>query len=212
MWSYTAHIPGYPKTENKSHGKDDETPYYYYGTLDFPLDFGGEESADDDSTLPRSAAIDYSLIDGATVEITEDEEGGYYTLTFDCVIASINDSYETKYRLSKTTADGKMENITFTKFTVTAEIWKDAGVFRKLTYTTNVHATIYGKTGDSDIEKSMIFSYDDENCSVAKKIMTVKDDKGNATFYDMLNSANKTTCDAEIKALEDAGKKSDNEE
>ena len=50
----------------------------------------------------------------------------------------------------------------------------------------------------------MKFNYEDDACSVAKKIMTVKDSKGNPTFYNYLSDKNKAACDAEIKALADA--------
>ena len=190
-WSYTATLKsGVEETKNRS--KDEETPYFYYGTLDFPLDFGGVKAKW--IKEGRSEAIDYTMIDAASVKI-EDSEEGYFTLSFNCNVAALNASEETKLRLSGTTTDGRMENIVFTDFTVTAEVWKDSGVFRTLHYVTNVHASLSGKSGNSLIEKTMKFSYDDENCSIAKKITTEQ------YFYDNLNAANKKACDDEVAAL-----------
>ena len=209
VWSYSV-LP--PTPENKTHSKEDETPYYFASPLDFPLDFGGTESADDDSTLPRSEAINYDLIDPDSVEIVENEEEGYYTLTFTALASKLNASYETKYRLSKQTTSGRMKNIVFEDFTVKAEIWKESGVFRTLSYKTNVSASIGTDSGDSEIEKIMKFSYDDVNCSIAKKIMSVKDKDGATIYYNALNDTNKAKCDAEIQALSEKAKKTDDEE
>ena len=198
-WKYTLDPGLFLKKTKKTRGKDRETPYYYYGTLDFPLDFGGADSADDDSTEVRTEAINYSLIDPASA--TLQDKGSYYALTFKALPDKLNASEETKYRLSKSTADGKMTDIQFADFTVTAEIWKETGVFRMLYYKTNVHASLNVESGDCVIEKSMKFSYDDDNCSVAKKIKSIEGTKG-LVFYNALSSANKATCDAEIAALE----------
>ncbi len=200
-WAYTG-VLKHNETSSTDRTKDAESPYYYYGTLDFPLDFGGLKAKF--VKEGRSDAVDYTVVDPTSVKIEEKEGEGYYTLTFSCSVASLNASEETKERLSGTTADGKMSDITFTDFTVKAEIWKDSGVFRTLEYVTNVHASLNGASGDIEISKTMKFSYDDDNCSVAKKIMTVKDSKGDPTFYNYLSDKNKAACDAEIKALADA--------
>ena len=201
-WTYTGAWPTYPKTTDNTQSRQAEEPYFYYSALDFPLDFGGLDAKW--VKEGRSEAIDYTVVDPETVEITDNEEEGYYTLKFNARVATLNASEETKKRLSGTTSDNKMTDITFKDFTVTAEIWKDAGVFRTLHYVTHVHASLGSDSGDIEIEKMMKFSYDDDNCSVAKKIMTVKDSKGNATFYGYLKDESKAACDAEVKALADA--------
>jgi len=202
VWSYTSTLKH--KKEDRTLKKDNESPYLLYSVLDLPLDFGGEKRANEEDATPRSSAIDYTLIDPDSVTLTEaknDERESYYVLTFKMRTDKMNDSEEMKYRLSDTTAGGRMKNIRFDAFTVTAEIWKDSGVFRTLSYQANVYAKISGKSGDAEIVKSMKFSYDEENCSVAKKIKSVTNGKGDATFYNDLKPENQAKCDAEIAAL-----------
>ena len=199
-WSY---LVTSPDVTDKSNSKDAESPYFFYSVLDFPLDFGGKKAKVDDESK-RTDEIDYSLIDADSVKLEENKKGGYYTLEFKVLASKLNSSEEMKFRLSDTTTSKRMKDITFKDFTVKAEIWKESGVFRTLYYETNVNATLGSDSGDSTIKKTMNFSYDDENCSVARKIMSVKGKKDAPVFYDALKDANKAKCDAEIKALDEA--------
>ena len=213
-WSYSVTSPD---VTDKSNSKDAESPYFFYSVLDFPLDFGGKRAKVDDESK-RTDDIDYTLIDPDSVELTENKKGGFYTLEFKVLASKLNSSEEMKYRLADTTSGKKldgtlmMQNIRFDDFVVKAEIWKESGVFRTLYYKTNVNATLNGESGNSTIEKTINFSFDDENCSVARKIMSVKGKKDAPIYYNALKEANKAKCDAEIKALDEAAAKKAAEE
>ena len=209
-WSY----PTDPsKKQSATLSKSNESPYYYYGTLDFPLDFGGKDAAIADESK-RSDAIDYTLIDPDSVVLTENTKGGYYSLEFKVLASKLDASEEIRYRFADTTSGKNLDGSLRMKldhfvddFTVKAEIWKESGVFRTISYETKVNATTGGENGDSTITKTLNFSYDDENCSVARKIMSVKGSKNAPVYYNALNAANKAICDAEIKALDEAAAK-----
>jgi len=196
-WLYTIGNPSSsPKTISRSEVDREvkETYYRIYSLFDFPIDLGGWDSLNDKNE-GRVEELDYSLIDSSSVSITEKD--GYYILKFNADIDGINRSGESMDRFSDSTSGGRMSNMTFKTFSVTAEIWKDAGVFRSLNYEVTVNAKINGKRGDAVIEKTMNFSYDDETCCVAKGIKSVP------SFYNKLSTENQAECDKMIAEMEE---------
>jgi len=154
----------------------DLTPYNIYSWYDFPLDLGGVTRMNGKkSTAGRSEAISGALIDSDSVEIKElGEDDKYYSLTFSVIIADTNASDESIDRFSDSC--GKISEVTLKKLDFTIEIWKDAGVFRRICFDALVDAKLNGNFGEVKIEKFLEFSYNDRDASVAAHIKKFADD------------------------------------
>ena len=190
-----------PKRENKDPMTlPDLTPYNIYSWYDFPLDLGGVKNHINDDT--RTEAIDSSLIDptSATIELVDaDGENPYYRLTFKAIIAAAQASGETLARFSE--SFDSLSNIQFSELTFTVEIWKDMGVFRRIDYYARVTATISGNRGEARINKTIGFSYDDEDASVAYHIKKLAD-QHDSKWISRMSKKNRDILNAEVAELE----------
>ncbi|HCJ01349.1 MAG TPA: hypothetical protein DHV31_00495 [Clostridiales bacterium] len=178
----------------------DLNAYNIYSWYDFPLDLGGVKNHINDDT--RTEAIDSSLIDptSATIELVDaDGENPYYRLTFKAIIAAAQASGETLARFSE--SFDSLSNIQFSELTFTVEIWKDMGVFRRIDYYARVTATISGNRGEARINKTIGFSYDDEDASVAYHIKKLAD-QHDSKWISRMSKKNRDILNAEVAELE----------
>lgn len=166
----------------------DPTPYAIYSWFDLPVDLGDE-------------ILDFSLINSSASSI--EESAAYYTVTLIGDVTAMNTSDESKRRAQESTGD-QMTNIVFKEVTITAEIWKDSGLFRQIDCNMRIIASAGGDRGEGTITRSTKFNYDDVACSVAKWIHD-----GDRAYAKKLDSTSKTKYDEEyaaIKAIIDAAK------
>ena len=172
-WSYTVKAG---KAQNKGQMTlPDPTPYNIYSWYDFPIDLGGVKRMSDKSTEGRTEAINGSLIDVNTVEIEElGDENPYYRLTFKAIIADTNASEESIDRFADSC--GSISNVTLYELSFNVEIWKEAGVFRRIGFESRAEASLRGKRGEVRINKMLEFSYDDNDASVAAHIKQLADE------------------------------------
>ena len=127
------------------------------------------------STAGRSEAISGALIDADSVEIEEvGTEHPYYSVKFNVIIADTNASEETIDRFADSC--GKISRVTLKALSFTVEIWKDAGVFRRIGFEALADASLNGKFGEVKIDKLLEFSYSDKDSSVAAHIKQFADD------------------------------------
>ena len=177
------------------------TPYNIYSWYDFPLDLGGEKAAGSGSTSGRTKDIDYSLIDEKSVVIEEKTDAAgnaYYKLTFSALLNEVQSSQESITRFSESFSS--LKKVEFSELTFDVEIWKDAGVFRKIAFFSRVTASIGSDRGEVVIDKALTFSYDDKDCSVAahiKKLADTFDQK----WITKLNADNQKQLQEEVAAL-----------
>ena len=128
------------------------TPYNIYSWYDFPIDLGGIKSCNGNSG--RTADIDYSLIDEKSVVIEEkvdENNNAYYRINFKAIIAKAMASAETKDRFSD--SFNSLSNVDFSELAFEVDIWKDAGVFRKIGFNAHVTASMGNNRGEVEIEK-----------------------------------------------------------
>ena len=172
-WSYTFR-PG--KAQDKgAMTLPDLNPYNIYSWYDFPLDLGGVKRMSKKSTAGRSEDIDGSLIDAESVEIEElGSKDKYYSLTFSVIVADTNASEESIDRFADSC--GQISDVTLKKLSFTVEIWKDAGVFRRICFDALCDASMSGRSGEVQINKTLEFSYSDKDASVAAHIKQFADD------------------------------------
>ena len=173
-WSYTFE-PG--KAQDKGAMTLPElTPYNIYSWYDFPLDLGGVKRMDSEkSTAGRTEAISGALIDADSVEIEEiGTEHPYYSVKFGVIVDDMNDSEESIDRFADSC--GQISNVTLKELSFTVEIWKETGVFRRIAFEALADASMRGKAGEVKIEKTLEFSYDDRDASVAAHIQQFADD------------------------------------
>ncbi len=178
----------------------DPTPYNIYSWYDFPIDLGGIKSCNGNSG--RTADIDYSLIDEKSVVIEEkvdENNNAYYRINFKAIIAKAMASAETKDRFSD--SFNSLRNVDFSELAFEVDIWKDAGVFRKIGINAHVTASMGNNRGEVEIEKVLAFSYDDTDCSVAAHIKKFADTFTTKWIRD-LSEANQTQLFADLLALE----------
>jgi len=172
-WSYTLKAG---KAQDKgAMTLPDLTPYNIYSWYDFPLDLGGVKRMSNKSTAGRTEAISGVLIDADSVEIEEiGTEHPYYDLKFDVIIADTNASEESIDRFGDSC--GKISKVTLYELSFNVQIWKEAGVFRYIGFEALADASVSGKFGEVKIKKSLEFSYDDRDASVAAHIKKLADD------------------------------------
>ena len=150
-------------------------PYNIYSWYDFPLDLGGVKRMSKKSTDGRTEDISGALIDADSVEIEEmGTEHPYYSLKFDVLVSATNASEESIDRFADSC--GKISDVTLKKLSFTVDIWKDAGVFRRMYFEALADASLNGQSGEVKIEKVLEFSYDDNDASVAAHIKKLADD------------------------------------
>ena len=177
------------------------TPYNIYSWYDFPIDLGGLQACGNGSTTGRSEAIDYSLIDEKSVKIddmTDLDGNAFYRLAFKVIISKAQDSAETKARFSESFSS--LKNIEFSELSFEVDIWKDAGVFRKIEYNARVTASIGNDRGEVKINKLLAFSYDDEDSSVAAHIKKLADNF-TTKWITKLSASNQAKIQEELAAL-----------
>ncbi len=160
-----------------------ETPYMFYSWFDLPIDMGSRQSAYNE--------IDASLIESASITAPSDS-APYYVVSFTTDIEKMNASEETLRRLKEGTGD-VMKDIEILDMTLEYEIWP-SGLFRSITVKSRVVAKVSGKKGEGRIDRTYQFSYDDVDCSIAKKFETRELTK-------FLNDDNKAACQSELAAL-----------
>ncbi|MBQ7713224.1 MAG: hypothetical protein IJT69_05340 [Clostridia bacterium] len=186
---------GKPSVESNSLSRGADTPYLIYSWFDFPLDLGGKKSANG-YARPDTDAIDSSLIDASTVKIEEkgSKNEKYYELTFKAIVAKAQASNETVYRFYDT---NKLDSdVEFHEIAVTAQIWKESGVFRELKYEVSAVIEKSGNRGEGEITKTWQFSYDEADCSVAKRINDLGED-----WVKKLSAENQAAVAKEVAAL-----------
>ena len=149
----------------------DANPYNIYSWYDFPLDLGGLKVCGKAPTAGRKEGVDFSLIDEKSVKIEEmaDADGvAYYRISFKAIIDKAQNSKETIDRFSDSFSS--LKNVNFSELNFEIDIWKDAGVFRKIGFDARVTASMGSDRGEVEIDKLLAFSYDDHDCSVAEHI------------------------------------------
>ena len=203
VWSYNfSNVSRPSKNDGNPVTLPEATPYNIYSWYDFPLDLGGLKAHDGVPTANRTEGIDASLIDEKSVKIEEktDENGNvYYNIRFKVVIERAQESKETLARFAE--SFDSLKNVEFSELSFEVDVWKDAGVFRKIAFDARVNASISNDRGEVKINKLLGFSYDDEHCSVAGHI-----EKLRSTFSDdwknKLSAENKAELEADLAALQ----------
>ena len=115
------------------------------------------------------------MIDADSVEIEEvGTEHPYYSVKFGVIVDDMNDSEESIDRFADSC--GQISNVTLKELSFTVEIWKETGVFRRIAFEALADASMRGKAGEVKIEKTLEFSYDDRDASVAAHIQQFADD------------------------------------
>ena len=186
-------------TYDKPVALPDPTPYNIYSWYDFPIDLGGIKSCNGNSG--RTADIDYSLIDEKSVVIEEkvdENNNAYYRINFKAIIAKAMASAETKDRFSD--SFNSLSNVDFSELAFEVDIWKDAGVFRKIGFNARVTASMGNDRGEVKIDKVLAFSYTDADCSVAAHIKKFSD-TFTSKWIDYLSSENQAKLQEELTAL-----------
>lgn len=201
-WSYNFSLVSRPE---KNNGKvltlPDANPYNIYSWYDFPLDLGGLKVCEDAPTAGRVEGVDASLIDEKTVKIEEkvDADGvAYYKVSFKAIIEKAQASKETIDRFSSSFSS--LKNVEFSELNFEIDIWKDAGVFRKIEFDARVTASISNDRGEVNINKVLAFSYDDHDCSVAEHIKTFAD-KFTDKWITKFSEKNRAKLEEELAAL-----------
>ena len=198
QWSYNA-TPAEVSSSNVS--LPDPTPYNLYSWYDFPLDLGGLKACGNGSTAGRTEDIDFSLIDEKTVKIVEAQDSNgndFYRISFKAIISKAQDSSETIARFSESYSS--LKNVEFSELSFEVDVWKDAGVFRKIEYNARVTASIGNDRGEVKINKLLAFSYDDIDCSVAAHIKKLADNFTQKWITD-LSASNQAQIQADLAAL-----------
>ena len=198
QWSYNA-TPADVSSSNVS--LPDPTPYNLYSWYDFPLDLGGLKACGNGSTAGRTEDIDFSLIDEKTVKIVEAQDSNgndFYRISFKAIISKAQDSSETIARFSESYSS--LKNVEFSELSFEVDVWKDAGVFRKIEYNARVTASIGNDRGEVKINKLLAFSYDDIDCSVAAHIKKLADNFTQKWITD-LSASNQAQIQADLAAL-----------
>lgn len=198
QWSYNAQ-PADVSSSDVS--LPEPTPYNLYSWYDFPLDLGGVRVCGNGSTAGRTEDIDFSLIDEKTVKIVEvqDSNGNdFYRISFKAIISKAQDSSETVARFSESYSS--LKNVEFSELSFEVDVWKDAGVFRKIEYSARVTASIGNDRGEVKINKLLAFSYDDIDCSVAAHIKKLADNFTQKWITD-LSASNQAQIQADLAAL-----------
>lgn len=182
---------------NKELEATEETPYVIYSWYDFPLDLGGLKSAESkDASAGRSEEIDASLIKTVQIDAPTDEKP-YYTLTFNADVTKLNESRESLYRISESLAKqvDLDKGIDVQEFSCVVEIWP-VGLFRSISISSRMTATVKGDKGNAEMRKTIQFSYSDVDCSVAYLLRMAP---GN--WESFLSDANQAICESEIDKL-----------
>ncbi len=198
QWSYNA-TPAEVSSSNVS--LPEPTPYNLYSWYDFPLDLGGVRVCGNGSTAGRTEDIDFSLIDEKTVKIVEAQDSNgndFYRISFKAIISKAQDSSETIARFSESYSS--LKNVEFSELSFEVDVWKDAGVFRKIEYNARVTASIGNDRGEVRINKLLAFSYDDTDCSVAAHIKKLADNFTQKWITD-LSASNQAQIQADLAAL-----------
>ena len=153
------------------------------------------------STAGRTEDIDFSLIDEKTVKIVEAQDSNgndFYRISFKAIISKAQDSSETIARFSESYSS--LKNVEFSELSFEVDVWKDAGVFRKIEYNARVTASIGNDRGEVRINKLLAFSYDDTDCSVAAHIKKLADNFTQKWITD-LSASNQAQIQADLAAL-----------
>ena len=199
QWSYN---PQPSEVSASDVSLPEPTPYNLYSWYDFPLDLGGVKVCGNGSTAGRTEDIDFSLIDEKSVKIVdmEDADGNaFYRVSFKAIISKVQSSSETKARFSE--SYDSLKNVEFSELSFEVDIWKDAGVFRKIEYNARVTASIGNDRGEVKINKTLAFSYDDEDSSVAAHIKKLAD-TFTKKWITKLSASNQAKIQEELDALE----------
>lgn len=188
------------KRKDTTPGYPDMTPYHIYSWYDFPLDLGGLGRMDKNKSKEgRTEEIDGSLIDASSVKIeTIGEATPYYRVTFNVIISAANASEETIDRYSDSC--GKISEVTIKTLSFTVDIWKDTGVFRSIGFESIADASLSGKKGEVEIKKTIAFSYDANDASVAAHIKTLAD-QYDPKWLSSLSPENQTKLNEELAKL-----------
>ena len=198
QWSYNAQ-PADVSSSDVS--LPEPTPYNLYSWYDFPLDLGGVRVCGNGSTAGRTEDIDFSLIEEKTVKIVEAQDSNgndFYRISFKAIISKAQDSSETIARFSESYSS--LKNVEFSELSFEVDVWKDAGVFRKIEYNARVTASIGNDRGEVKINKLLAFSYDDIDCSVAAHIKKLADNFTQKWITD-LSASNQAQIQADLAAL-----------
>jgi len=154
------------------------------------------------------------MIDGSSVKVSEvtDKSGNtYYLIKFNANIANAQASEETMKRfIASSGAESQLSGgVTLNTVSFEVEIWKDAGVFRNISYKADVSAVVSGRNREVTIDKKLSFSYSDNDCSVAARIKNLADTQ-DAGWISKLSEANQAILQSELEAL--AAKNPSNQE
>ena len=191
-----------PDRKDYTPGLPGLTPYHIYSWYDFPLDLGGLGTAKSDDERGRSEAIDGSLIDASSVVIEEkiDQASNvaYYQISFKAIIAAANASSETLDRFCDSC--GGLKDAELYELNFLVEIWKDAGVFRRIGFDARTVASLQGKKGEVKVEKMLKFTYDKVDSSVAAHIKKLADQYGQK-WVSKLRAENQEKLNAQLAAL-----------
>ena len=161
--TFDAAFPDRPDVRDANPGAFARSPYRVYGLFGLPLCF---DSAD-------RKGVDFSLMADATVSVESPSSSSpYYRLSVSLDPAAANASAETLRRLNEG-AGGKMKNLTVSSLTFTFEIW-ECGLFRSIEVSSDLTATLGGKTGKAMLKRSYEFSYD----KIAASILSQLKEKG----------------------------------
>ena len=157
--TFDAAFPDRPDVRDANPGAFARTPYRVYGLFGLPL---GLDAKDWRGT-------DYSVMTGATVSVESPSPAApYYRLFLSLDPAAANASAETLRRLNEG-AGGKMKNLTVSSLTFAFEIW-ECGLFRSIEVSSDLTATLGGKTGKAMLKRSYEFSYDKKAASILSQI------------------------------------------
>ena len=153
---------GKSKEDDEGFSKKGKNTYVMRSWFDFPVYLGGQDKS------ANAGDLLWDSIDASSVTVREEKD--YYTVTF-AVLEDKTNEYEDAYHYlsygslgGDQKGGGSVNHID--SMTVEMTVWK-SGLFRDIVVTAKINGKLGGKTGDATVTKTYIFSYAEQDVSVA---------------------------------------------